>query len=126
MSCSFDVVACFEVLEHLPYEEFKKALQEIYRVSVRHAVLSLPDCTRACKLELQIPKVGDLKFLISLPRLRAPVHIFNGEHYWEIGKAGYPLRRLLDDIETTGFKLISSYRVFEAPYYRFFILRKKR
>lgn len=122
---SFDVTACFEVLEHVPYEDFKKALHEIYRVSTKYATLSLPDCTRAYRLELQIPKIGDLKFLISLPRLEAPVHIFNGEHYWEIGKAGYPLRRILNDIEMVGFKLIKSYRVFEVPRHRFFILRKE-
>ena len=40
---SFDVVVCYELLEHLPYESFYKALSEIFRVSNSYATLSLPD-----------------------------------------------------------------------------------
>ena len=42
---SFDLVACYEVLEHLPYEDFLKALRELARVSQEDVVLSLPDVT---------------------------------------------------------------------------------
>ena len=49
---------------------------------------------------------------------------FDGEHYWEIGKAGYPLNRILEDIERAGFNIIKTYRIFEHPYHRFFILKK--
>ncbi|MHA1380617.1 MAG: hypothetical protein ACTSRG_19795 [Candidatus Helarchaeota archaeon] len=51
-------------------------------------------------------------------------HKFNGEHYWEIGKAGYPLSKIIKDIQKTGFEVEKTYRVFENPYHRFFILRK--
>jgi len=121
---AFDLVAAFQVLEHIPYEDFPKALREIHRVTRRYAVLSLPDCIRVYRFGVQIPKVGDFKILIPLPRLRAPIHRFDGEHYWEIGKAGYPLRRVLEDIERSGFQVIKCYRVFEMPYHRFFVLVK--
>src|SRR6186997_2442925 len=39
----FDVTLCAEVLEHLPFEEFPKALSEIRRVTRRAVVLSLPN-----------------------------------------------------------------------------------
>jgi len=123
---SFEVVACFEVLEHLPYEDFPKALTEIHRVSSKYAVLSLPDSTRVYRLDIQIPKVGELKILIPLPRLKALKHVFNGEHYWEIGKAGYVLRRVVSDMVKAGFRIIKTYRVFENPYHRFFVLEKDR
>jgi SAM-dependent methyltransferase len=118
---SFELVGCFEVLEHLPYQDFPKALCEIYRVSGKCAVLSLPDCGRVYRVDIQIPKVGHFKKLIRKPRLKSPKHQFDGEHYWEIGKSGYPLRRILDDIHKAGFRVLKTYRVFEIPYHRFFV-----
>jgi len=123
---SFEVVTCYEVLEHLPYDDVPKALGEIHRVSSRYAVLSLPDSTRAYRLNIQIPKVGELKILIPLPRLKVPKHVFNGEHYWEIGKAGYALCRVMGDMVKAGFRINKTYRVFENPYHRFFVLEKDR
>jgi len=122
---SFDVVACFEVLEHLPYEQFYLSLREIHRVSKNHAVLSLPDTNLVYRLYILIPKIGEIRKLIRLPRLKTPRHVFDGQHYWEIGKAGTNLQRIMKDIERAGFTLIKTYRIFEAPYYRFFVLKKE-
>ncbi len=123
---SFDVVACYEVLEHIEYKDFNKALSEIFRVSRAYAILSLPDVNRVYRLNVQIPKIGEVKWLIPLPRLRKPAHNFDGEHYWEIGKAGYSLSKIINEIQKAGFKIEKTYRVFENPYHRFFILRKEK
>ena len=50
---------------------------------------------------------------------------FDGEHYWEIGKAGYPLSKIINEIQKVGFRVEKTYRVFENPYHRFLLLRKK-
>jgi len=42
----------------------------------------------------------------------------------EIGKAGYPLERVLNDIQKQGLQLQKTYRVFENSYHRLFVLRK--
>jgi len=120
----FDVMACYEVLEHLPFENFSKALSEIFRVSKSYAVLSLPDASRVYRIYIHIPKIGIFKKLIPLPRFKNPTHKFDGEHYWEIGKAGYPLSKIINEIQKAGFKIEKTYRIFENPYHRFFILRK--
>src|SRR3989344_860983 len=39
---SFDVVLCAEVLEHLPFGKFSKALKEIHRVTQTSAIITLP------------------------------------------------------------------------------------
>jgi len=122
---SFDVVACYEVLEHLPYENFYKGLSEMFRVSKSYAILSLPDVSRVYRVYVQIPKVGVFKRLISLPRLKNLIHKFNGEHYWEIGKAGYPLKRIVDAIQKQHLQLEKTYRVYEMPHHRLFILQKR-
>lgn len=123
---SFDVVSCCELLEHLPYKNLGKALSEIFRCSKSYAVLSVPDVGRVYRLCLQIPKIGTIQRLIPLPRIKRPVHNFTGQHYWEIGKAGYPLRRVMDGIRGTGFEIRKTYRVFERPYHRFFICAKEK
>ena len=123
---SFDVVTCYELLEHLPYENFNKALSEIFRVSKFYAVLSIPDSGRVYQLYLHIPKVGIIKKLIPLPRLKKLNHKYDGQHFWEIGKAGYPLDKITDDNQKTGFKIEKTYRVFENAYHTFFILYKSR
>lgn len=122
---SFDVVACFEVLEHIPYECFNRAMREIHRVCCGKAVLSVPDLSRAYPLWLRLPRIGDIKWVIKVPRLRPHPHKFDGSHRWEIGKAGYTLRRIAGDLSREAFEIIKTYRVFEVPGHRFFVLRKR-
>jgi len=121
---SFDVVACFEIFEHLPYENFQKELLEVFRVSKNFVLLSLPDMERIYCFYLRIPKLIEFKKMLSLPRINKPVHTFDGQHYWEIGKATWPLKRIVKDIQKAGFEIMRTYRIFEFPYHRFFILRK--
>jgi len=121
---SFEVVTCCELLEHLPYRDFSKALSEIYRVSKSYVILSLPDLRRVCRFSIQVPKLGELKMLIPLPRLKPLVREFSGGHYWNIGTVGYFLPKIKREIYNAGFKIERSYQVFEIHWHRFFVLRK--
>jgi SAM-dependent methyltransferase len=119
----FDVCLCCEVLEHLPYSEFAKALQELRRVSSSYVVLSLPDASSHIGLQIK----GLIKLppkLLSLPQLWRRKHIFNGYHYWEIGKQGYALCRILRAIQGCGLGIERTYRPFDILYHRMFVLRK--
>lgn len=42
-SKSFDLVTCLEVLEHLPFDTFNKAIQELQRVSRKYIIISVPN-----------------------------------------------------------------------------------
>jgi ubiquinone/menaquinone biosynthesis C-methylase UbiE len=119
---TFDVVACYEVLEHMEYRNFGAALSEIYRVCKRNALISLPDQNRAIRLLLHVPVLGEKKWMISTPKIKKKK--LDVYHEWEIGSRGYPLKRIISDIEAAGFSLYNTYRVFEIPYHRFFILEK--
>lgn len=120
---SYDVVACFEVLEHLPWDLFRPALDELHRVCRTHALVSLPDAGRVLRVHLsralehrQIP----LAFWPARP------HVFDGEHYWEIGKRGYALERVVATMAEAGFAVEHTFRPWEDVSQRFFRLRKGR
>jgi len=121
---SFEVVAAFEVLEHLPYEQFVNGLSELKMVSKKFVIISLPDWTRYIKLDLIVPKIVKIQKIINLPNIILRRHFFDGEHYWEIGKLCYPLKKIIIDIEKKGFRILKTYRIIEHPYHRLFILKK--
>lgn len=116
----FDVTLCAEVLEHLPFEDFPKALSEIRRVTRRAVVLSLPNWGWTFWLGLKLPLLPKLDFFWKLAGVLK--HPSGGEHFWEIGKRGYPLRKISAAIEAAGFRVRTTYLKPDSPYHRFFLL----
>lgn len=119
----FELILCCEVLEHIPFEKFEIAIQELKRVAEKYIIISLPHSSSHYRFQLQIPKLGEIKFLfpIPLPNRFKPKHEFDGEHYWEIGKRGYPLKKIVNTVEKYGLDIRKNYRVFEKKH-RFFII----
>lgn len=119
---SFDVVCAFEVLEHLPFTEFERSLVELRRVARRAVVLSLPHFGPPVQVYIKIPLFSSLRISFKIPF--AKKHIFNGQHYWEIGKKGYSLCRTRLIIRKY-FVIEREFVPFENQYHHFFILRDK-
>ena len=123
---SFDTVLAAEILEHIPFNEVPKALKELSRVSKKAIVITLPHFSHfapsiALKLFPYVPRFSKV-FPISLP----VKHKFDGQHYWEIGKSGFPLsivRRML--VESTGMKLVRDYLIEENPFHHVFVLKSR-
>ncbi len=118
----FDAVLCAQVLEHLPYEDFNRALSEIKRVSRNHVIISLPHFGPAIRFLFKFPIFPEIKFMIKVPYPK--VHKFKGEHYWEISKRDYSLKKIKKEIEKSGLTITKDYIVFENPLHHFFILKK--
>ncbi len=119
---SYDVICSFQVLEHMPYDVALKAFKEMARVSRGHVVISLPDAKPIWHYKFHIPKLGAIDLLLPRPFSRQQAHHFDGEHYWEINKQGYPLSRVLEEF-SSACNLTKTYRVVENPYHRFFIFK---
>lgn len=119
---SFDVVACFQVLEHMPYNKSVDACRELCRVAKSHLVLSLPDSRKGWGIRIKLPFVGTRSFLIRHPRIPR-AHHFDGQHHWEIGKKGFSLQKVTRDLERLGCKLMHTYQIVENPYHRFFVFK---
>lgn len=118
---SVDVVCAFEVLEHLPFDSFDVALSELSRVSKGAVILSLPHFGPPVQLLLKLPLLPEIRISYKIPiPLR---HKWNGEHYWEIGKKGYPLSLIRLHLAQF-FEIRKDFIPFEHQYHHFFVLQK--
>jgi Methyltransferase domain len=126
VDAAVDVSMCCQVLEHLPFDQFRAALTELRRVTRLHLILSLPDVRRHWRVRLEAgPFVLDRQG--SLPRFQAqPFPTASRSkigHRWEIGFRGFPFRAVGRDIESAGWEIVESARVHEFPWHTFFYCR---
>ena len=121
---SFDVVLCAEVLEHIPFQDFEKALSELHRVSKKYAVLSLPHSSLNLKFSCELSPFKERRLLMKFPITRLMEQDRDGAHYWSIGKKNYSLSKIKEKIESF-FKIKKTYCPYYQPYHRFFKLKVK-
>lgn len=110
----FDVVIASHVLEHLPPAYLDKALSEIARVG-RYALVYLPISGRVTRLRI-MPGLRNWDWTLA-------VHLFNwfdrpdprrpkycsGQHFWEIGRAGFNDRDMRRRF-SRDFEVLKAYR----------------
>lgn len=121
----FDLVACGEVLEHLPFVDFLSAMKEIRRVARHKAIISLPDRRRHFGLAFCLARFGWFVFEWNPARrcYARKEYEFDGQHYWEIGCKGTMAKDVVRKIKQAGFKIEKQYRLWEHPWHCFFVLR---
>ncbi len=120
----FDSVVCFEVLEHLRFEDVEKSLERIRQLS-EVIVMSIPHKSLYLSLITRVPLIKPVKILLDLPANFLP-HKFDGEHYWELGTKNYTCKRFLKVLERVGLAIIKDFRIKEYPYHHFFIVKNKK
>lgn len=121
---AFDIVCAFEVLEHMPFERFVRNLTEMARVAKRYVIISLPDHRRTLiNASIKLPFLPTVILFFKVPTFRT--HRFNGRHYWEIGKRGYPPSRIKQEIEKTGLCVQKMFVPADAPTNHYFVMEKR-
>ena len=116
---SYDVACAFEVLEHLPFEQFDEAVSELARVARTHVVISIPHFGPALSFSLKIPFLPQLRFAFKIPFPKR--HEFNGQHYWELGKRGYSTSLVRQKLSADG-DIVRDFVPFNSEYHHFFVL----
>ena len=117
---SFDVVCAFEVLEHLPFEDFDRAVAELSRVARTHIIISIPHFGPRLSFSFKIPFVPQIRFAVKIPFPKK--HVFNGQHYWELGKRGYPISLIRNKFCARG-EIVRDFIPFGNSYHHFFVLK---
>jgi len=124
----FDLIIACQILEHLPYNDSLRALKELWRVSKKQVMISLPYHSLVFYgYNKLIPFVKPFGFCIRLPVFL--LKSFNpsvgtGEHYWELGTKGHSLNKMRKDLIKTGFKITKEGSPKLIPCHYFFILNK--
>ena len=121
----FNIIFCCQVLEHMPFEDAKKALCNLIKLNAEKLVVSIPDNRRAVKLKLKVPKI-DLEHVLTVPFSGKNKNINNNKvHFWEIWhKNEKEVIRIFKNSER--YLLKKHYRLYDRPYQHFFILDKRK
>lgn len=119
----FELALAAEVLEHIQWQDVPQALSELRRVSAHHVVISLPHPGWVFSLAFKLPLLPHLSFFFQIPFFWKE-HKFNGEHYWELGKKGYPVRRFVAAAKAAGLTLIRTHKHIDDPVHRLFVFKK--
>ncbi|WP_026662305.1 methyltransferase domain-containing protein [Butyrivibrio proteoclasticus] len=123
---SYSLVVCCQVLEHLPFDKFDKALLEISKVlkPKGRLILSLPDSGICPDLYIHIPKLGDFRIAPKICKFYRKEFEFEGQHYWEINSARkYPLKLIRKKIHNK-YMIQKEFLVPLNAFHRFFICEK--
>lgn len=121
----YDVVCAFEVLEHLPIEKSILAFNEMCRMAKEFVIFSVPHWGRYFGIEFYLPFVKRVNFGIKLKSLIPPIHVFNGQHYWEVGKRGYSSAFIKKSFSNQDYVLINEFISYNNPYHHFYVYKRK-
>ncbi|RLD81493.1 MAG: hypothetical protein DRJ10_06140 [Bacteroidetes bacterium] len=131
----YDLVCAFQVLEHSPYKNFVPNLKKMAEMSKKYVFISIPYSGFGIKLSLNIHFNQNLRptralkmFLPSMKknRIYRPEYVDEfpwAVHYWEIGRKGFPLRRIKNDIQKTGLSIKKTFH--SNNLFHYYILAEK-
>lgn len=125
----FDVVCAFQILEHIPWEDFPTALSELQRVSKKNVVFSVPYTPVSIEMVFKssifkrLFNTWTFKFFINLAFITRNWK-YDGVHYWEMGKKNYS-REKVRNVVREYFTILNEKRV-DLSYQYFFVLEKKQ
>jgi hypothetical protein len=118
---SFDAVCAFQILEHLPFENFAPILTQMASISRRSVLISLPHWGYFVQLRFWLKR---WQFVFGR-KITRPFHWeYDGQHYWEIGVRGHSLRSVLQCIQPI-LDVEKHYFCPDYPYHYFFECRVK-
>ncbi|HPF40517.1 MAG TPA: class I SAM-dependent methyltransferase [Phycisphaerae bacterium] len=120
---AYDTILIAEVLEHLPFDQFDAALAELRRVTRRSLVITLPCPLVGFNIGVNLPILEPIFLSLGFRQMSKPR--FDGQHYWELDRIGYPKRRIREHIRSAGFEITREFRPGLSLYNYFFVLDKR-
>jgi ubiquinone/menaquinone biosynthesis C-methylase UbiE len=120
----FDTCLCCQVLEHLPWQSVKLALNELYRVATLGSVISVPTNQPTWLIMKYDARSWGTRRLRLPNRANKPLRLSNGEHYWEL-ESNVSTGEFRALILASGFDIACELQPVENMYHHFFVLTKR-
>jgi len=117
---AFDVVLCFQVLEHLPFNMLQISLTELKRLAGL-IIISLPDITLT-KRERQKYEFFRTFHFPKEWKIYKPRYV-DIEHFWEIGDGKVTLEHIYSTFENANLSIIKHFRNDLGSSHHFFVLK---
>jgi len=125
----FDLAVAFEVLEHLPFEDFEKSVSELGRVSKKYVIISIPYSSLFFEVIFNSPAVNKLfGGLFKRVHLHLPYFFLKPQesphHYWEMGRKGYSIHKIRHMLKKK-FRIVKEVKPYLSVSHHFFVLKKR-
>jgi hypothetical protein len=132
----YDAVCAFQMLEHSPYEKLVPNLLKMAEMSRKYVFISLPYSCIGFKTTLAFSfgqkhrweKTIGFYLPLNRPNRRYRPEFMQAYpwavHYWEIGRRGFPWKRVKTDIESTGLEIVKTFH--SGNPFHYFVLTQKR
>ena len=88
---SFDAICAFQVLEHIPFEDFDGIVANLALASRDRVIISLPHWGYPVEFRFRFLK-DVISRAISFKLTRPKTWAFDGQHYWELGTTGFAIK----------------------------------
>ena len=131
---TYDMVMCFQCLEHNSYDLFSSYLQKFKKLSNKYILISVPYSGRWLSFSLNINLPGiHMNKIFCFPferfnkRVR-PVNEFekrenkHSAHWWEVGDKLTTKKRVRKEIISSGLKIVSEFHNPLFPYHYFYMM----
>ena len=117
----YDVAVAFQVLEHLPFDQFETCLAQLARTA-SHVLVSLPHY--GWMMRLQVAFFGlRLSRGLQIPFPWERRDDGDPQHFWELG-VEWPIRRVTQAMGRH-FEILDRYFIPENPYHYMWVLRSR-
>ncbi len=125
---SFDVITCYEVLEHMPFEKSVIAVQNMVKIARKYVLISVPDMRYFISMRATV--FGTLPIMLgklfSTRRFRNPNKKFGDDHFWEVGYETNDVKYSGEFVRTNLFKnmnVVVDQRDIAVPWHHYYVVK---
>ncbi len=126
-----DAVACFQVLEHIPWEDVEQALKSIYNAVNRYVFISVPYSALAFRFHFIFFSKTIIDKSIHIPIWlkhnisEEKIQKTQTYHYWEMGRKGTSYTAFKNKLKKY-YRVVEEYQNHNSRFQYYFILEKKK